>query len=112
MITINGIRVGANGIRHAGKYIPVWVSTNTLVSGLEIAEIRCKSVCDNLPTELGPIKNGTDTQVDHFEKDRVQYAKGTAEYNLIAGLVEERNAARTARRQKKEQTSLQHRAML
>lgn len=62
------IKVTLNGIKVDGKYIPCSFSTD---SGTVMVYARDYGR-NTLPTELGNVRNDTDSQSDYFETDHVR----------------------------------------
>jgi hypothetical protein len=86
-VVINGCKVLKKGVKSpAGKYTPAYYSKGALVDGRVCITVYAKSILDNLPAELGQIQNNTDTMTDYFEKDRVRFFEGSAEFAAIEPL--------------------------
>lgn len=82
---INGVKCGKHGLRFAGKYHPCWYSHGRLIDGRDCVTVYARSY-DSFPKEFGAIKNDTDMLTDYFEKDRVRFFAGTAEFAALLPL--------------------------
>ena len=85
MTTIRGIKFGKKGLRDAsGRYYPAWYSVGRMIDGTVSLTIYAKSILIGLPRELNVI-NDTEIMTDCFEKDRVRFAEGSAEFEALKG---------------------------
>jgi len=86
-VEINGVRCSVHGVKALeGKHVPAWYMKGALINGTLAITICAKNYGDNLPRELGRIENDTDLQTDYFDKDRVRFLDGTAEYAALLPL--------------------------
>ena len=79
---VNGVKFLKKGCKSNGKYFPCWYSNCTLIDGRNAVTVYAKSLLVGLPKELMP-ENGTDYQSDYFEKDRVRFYEGSAEFEML-----------------------------
>lgn len=85
-IEINGVRFLKHGVKDAaGKYYPAQVCRGEHISGIECITVYAKSYYDGLPIELQP-QNDTDSCTDYFEKDRVRFLAGSAEFAALEAI--------------------------
>jgi len=82
-VTIRGVRCGKKGLRHEGKYCPVWYSLCTLKGGQVAITLYAKSVLHSIPAVLGNVENNTEMQSDYFESDRVRFNEGSPEFAAL-----------------------------
>lgn len=88
-IKINGVTCGKKGVKGPdGKYVPVWYHVFTPLSSDKVhVTISAKRCCDYLPKELGQVENQTDIMTDYFESDRVRFAQGSKEFDLLRSVI-------------------------
>lgn len=80
---INGCTFGKKGVKDiAGNYYPVRYDCGELISTkAEAVTVRAKGF-KGLPRELFPM-NESDSREDYFEKDKVRFHVGSAEFAAL-----------------------------
>ena len=83
---INGVKLLKHGVRKDGKYYPVKYDRCINVHGAKMLTIYASRTLIGLPDALG-VQNGTDDQVDYFEKDRARFYEGSMEYDILSAFM-------------------------